>query len=79
MGNMCYENGLNSLHFYFLLIVYILADGCELVFNTIGIESLFNVCRFSCQSNEPECGQLRMMTLGALHNIINSNGKVAPN
>ncbi|CAF3308573.1 unnamed protein product [Rotaria socialis] len=61
IGNMCYEN----------------ADGCDLVFNTIGIDNLFDVCRYSCDINETGGEQLRMMTLGALHNIINSNEKVA--
>ncbi|CAF0913504.1 unnamed protein product [Rotaria sp. Silwood1] len=61
IGNMCYEN----------------ADGCDSVFNIIGIDTLFDVCRYSCETNENENGQLRMMTLGALHNIINSNEKVA--
>ncbi|CAF0975227.1 unnamed protein product [Adineta steineri] len=61
IGNMCYEN----------------ADGCDLVANKIGIDTLFDVCRYSCKSSENECIQLRMMILGALHNIINSNEKIA--
>ncbi|CAF0788502.1 unnamed protein product [Rotaria sordida] len=61
IGNMCYEN----------------ADGCDLVFNIIGINTLFDVCRYACETNENESEQLRMMTLGALHNIINSNETVA--
>ncbi|CAF3563140.1 unnamed protein product [Rotaria sp. Silwood2] len=60
IGNMCYEN----------------ANGCDLVFNIIGINTLFDVCRYSCEIHENESGQLRMMTLGALHNIINSNVKI---
>jgi hypothetical protein len=59
-----------------LLYLFILADGCDLVYNTIGISILFDVCRYSCETNENEGVQLRMMTLGALHNIINSNGKI---
>lgn len=61
IGNMCYEN----------------ADGCELVSNEIGLDTLFNICRYACQTKESEGIQLRMIILGALHNIINSNEKIA--
>ena len=49
------------------------ADGCELVLNKIGVGILFDICRYACQ--RPDNTQLRMIILGALHNIINSNGK----
>ena len=41
----------------------------------LGVNTLFDVCRYACAAKENEGGQLRMMTLGALHNMINSNGK----
>jgi hypothetical protein len=52
-----------------------LADGCDIVLEKLGINTLFDVCRYACAAKENEGGQLRMMTLGALHNMINSNGK----
>jgi len=65
--------------FFFLKLhrfdIYFSANGCDLVFNHIGINTLFDTCRYACQTTENESIQLRMMTLGALHNIINSNGK----
>ncbi|CAF0834991.1 unnamed protein product [Adineta ricciae] len=51
------------------------ADGCELVLNKIGVGILFDICRYACQRSDD--AQLRMIILGALHNIINSNEKVA--
>jgi len=76
LGNMCYENGLKIFfkHFLLLYLVFFIADGCDLVFNTIGINTLFDVCRYACETHEKEGAQLRMMILGTLHNIINSNG-----
>jgi len=78
IGNMCYENGFEKKDFLIIFFksVSFLADGCDLVYNTIGINILFDVCRYSCETNETEGVQLRMITLGALHNIINSNGKI---
>lgn len=55
--------------------LFLLANGCELVSNHIGISTLFDLCRYACQSMANEAAQLRMITLGALHNITNSNGK----
>ena len=76
IGNMCYENGLKIFFKYFyLLFSFILADGCNLLSNMIGINILSDTCRYACAANENEAVQLRMMTLGALHNMINSNGK----
>jgi len=57
-----------------LFFIYFSANGCDLVFNQIGINILFDTCRYACEITENESVQLRMMTLGALHNIINSNG-----
>ncbi|CAF1116409.1 unnamed protein product, partial [Didymodactylos carnosus] len=57
VGNMCYEN----------------SDGCELMDKSIGLQRLLDLCRISCKTNDKEGAQLRMMTLGALHNIVNSN------
>ena len=51
------------------------AEGCDLVLEKLGVKTLFDVCRYACESHENESEQLRMMTLGALHNMINSNGK----
>jgi len=77
IGNMCYENGskIFVLKTSSILYIYFSANGCDLVFNQIGINTLFDTCRYACQTTENESIQLRMMTLGALHNIINSNGK----
>ena len=73
---MCYENGLYKI--FSVSIDFVLsfsANGCELVYNQIGINTLFDICRYACQTKENESIQLRMIILGALHNIINSNGK----
>ena len=51
-----------------------LATGCELVSDQIGIPVLLDLSRYACQSTANEAAQLRMITLGALHNITNSNG-----
>jgi hypothetical protein len=67
--------GYGTLIFYSISFSRVfLADGCDLMSKEIGLEILLDVCRYSCETNEKEGGQLRMMTLGALHNIINSNG-----
>jgi len=73
---MCYENGLiNHFNFQSYSSFYSLANGCELVYNQIGLNTLFDLCRYACQTPVNEGIQLRMITLGALHNMINSNGK----
>lgn len=74
MGNMCYENGLQILFISLHYFLSPLANGCELVYHQIGINILFDLCRYACQTMATEAAQLRMITLGALHNIINSNG-----
>lgn len=76
MGNMCYENGSSNLLHRILLIFSLspLAIGCALVSDQIGIPVLLDLCRYACQSTANEAAQLRMITLGALHNITNSNG-----
>jgi hypothetical protein len=61
--------------FLFFFHLFSLANGCELIYNQIGIHTLFDLCRYACQTTVNEGIQLRMITLGALHNIINSNGK----
>jgi len=61
IGNMCYEHG----------------DACEIVLEKFGPKPFFDLCRVACANEESQCEQLRMMTLGALHNMINSNEKVA--
>ncbi len=61
------------LNFIFFIFIS-LANGCDLVYNQIGINPLFDICRYACKTDENEGVQLRMMILGALHNIINSNG-----
>ena len=48
---------------------------CDLVAETIGVNTLFDICRHACETNDGKSEQLRMIVLGALHNIINSNGK----
>jgi hypothetical protein len=77
---MCYENGLKIFFKYSFYYIYLfIADGCDLVFNRIGINTLFDVCRYGCETHEKEGAQLRMMILGTLHNIINSNGNKKTN
>ena len=50
-----------------------------MVVNEIGIKTMLDVCRCACQTTGQDGEQLRMMTLGALHNIINSNSKISSN
>ena len=52
-----------------------LAIACDLVAETIGVNTLFDICRHACETKEGKGEQLRMIVLGALHNIINSNGR----
>lgn len=58
----------------FFLSLSLVEEACDLVMEHIGVSTLFDVCRFSCQTTGTDGEQLRVMTLGALHNIINSNG-----